>query len=147
MLEELAELGLMEYDAHGGFFCGWGLAVFGGLGRMLTVSDLLLVPGSSIDFFAVINIGKGEQFTSGFVGANPNSKIPAAVDFGTGGAPIRLFESASIVLYLAEKYGRFLPTDLHKRTEVMNFVFWQMAGQGLVLRGRRESVVGIVRLT
>jgi len=78
-----------------------------------------------------INIGKGDQFTSGFVGVNPNSKIPAAVDRdGPGGSPINLFESGSIVLYLAEKYQRFIPSDPRLRAEVMNWVFWQMGGQG-----------------
>jgi len=78
-----------------------------------------------------INIGKGEQFTSGFVDVNPNSKIPAAVDRdGPDGKPINLFESASIVLYLAEKYHRFIPTDPRLKAEVFNWVFWQMGGQG-----------------
>lgn len=80
---------------------------------------------------AVINIGKGDQFTSGFVAVNPNSKIPCALDKdGPGGQPIMLFESASIMLYLAEKYQRFIPTDFRLRTEVMNWLFWQMGGQG-----------------
>ena len=82
-------------------------------------------------FYVVINIGAGDQFTSGFVEINPNSKIPAALDKdGPGGQPIRLFESGSIVMYLAEKYKRFLPTDFRVKTEVMHWVFWQMAGQG-----------------
>jgi GST-like protein len=68
----------------------------------------------------VIHIGKGDQFISGFVRVNPNSKIPAAVDNdGPNGKPIHLFESASIVLYLADKYKRFIPTDFGLRTEVM----------------------------
>ncbi len=81
---------------------------------------------------AGINIGKGEQFTSGFVAINPNSKIPAAIDYSpkSGGKPVRLFESASIVLYLAEKYGRFMPQDPDLKTEVMNWVMVQMASQG-----------------
>eukprot|EP01041_Mallomonas_annulata_P009536 gene9537-19830_t len=85
-----------------------------------------------IDYDAhVINIGKGDQFTSGFVSINPNSKIPAAVDKdGPGGQSITLFESASIVMYLAEKYNRFMPTDPRKRIEAMHWIFWQMAGQG-----------------
>ncbi len=81
--------------------------------------------------FLAINIGSGEQFNSGFVDINPNSKIPAALDKdGPGGQPIRLFESGSIVLYLAEKYNRFLPSNPAHKIEVMNWVFWQMGGQG-----------------
>jgi GST-like protein len=79
----------------------------------------------------VINIGSGDQFNSGFVSVNPNSKIPSALDKdGPDGKPIHLFESASILLYLAEKYNKFLPTDKRHKTEVMNWLFWQMAGQG-----------------
>ncbi len=85
----------------------------------------------SILFLLVINIGSGDQFTSGFVSVNPNSKIPAMVDKeGPDGQPINLFESGSIVLYLAEKHGRFIPKDPRLRFEAMNWVFWQMGGQG-----------------
>jgi GSH-dependent disulfide-bond oxidoreductase len=80
----------------------------------------------------VINIGKGEQFTSGFVAVNPNSKIPALVDKEgpNNSGPINVFESASIILYLAEKYNRFFSTDLRQRTEILNWIFWQMGGLG-----------------
>lgn len=79
----------------------------------------------------VINIMAGDQFSSGFVSVTPNSKIPAAVDYdGPGGQTVRLTESASIVLYLAKKHGRFFPADPLLQVEVMNWVFWQMAGQG-----------------
>lgn len=81
------------------------------------------------DAFA-IGLG-GAQFGSGFVGVNPNSKIPAAVDYDTpDGKPLELFESGSIVLYLAEKFKKFLPSDFRGRAECMNWAFWQMAGQG-----------------
>ncbi len=70
-----------------------------------------------------IDIGKGDQFGSGFVGVNPNSKIPALMDHGAG---IRLFESGSILLYLAEKFGAFLPADPAGRAETLNWLFWQM---------------------
>jgi len=85
-----------------------------------------------VDYDAyTINIGAGDQFTSGFVEVNPNSKIPALVDKeGPDGKPINLFESGSIVLYLAEKYKKFLPSSPALRYEVMNWVFWQMGGQG-----------------
>lgn len=79
----------------------------------------------------VINIGVGDQFTSGFVAVNPNSKIPAAVDLnGPGGKAVDLFESASIMLYFAEKTGRFIPSDPATRAECMNWLFWQMGGLG-----------------
>ena len=73
----------------------------------------------------LISIGKGDQFGSGFVDINPNSKIPALVDY-SGDAPLRVFESGSILVHLAEKFGVFLPTDLAARTECMNWLFWQM---------------------
>ena len=73
----------------------------------------------------LISIGKGDQFGSGFVDINPNSKIPALVDY-SGDAPLRVFESGSILVHLAEKFRAFLPTDLAARTECMNWLFWQM---------------------
>ncbi len=73
----------------------------------------------------LIDIGKGDQFGSGFVGVNPNSKIPALMDH-SGAKPRRVFESGSILLYLAEKFGAFLPSDPDKRTEAINWLFWQM---------------------
>ena len=73
----------------------------------------------------LISIGKGDQFGSGFVEINPNSKIPALVD-NSGNAPLRVFESGSILVHLAEKFGAFLPTDLAARTECVNWLFWQM---------------------
>jgi GST-like protein len=73
----------------------------------------------------LIKIGEGDQFGSGFVEVNPNSKIPALVD-RSGPVPIRVFESGSILLYLAEKFGAFLPTDTAPRTECLSWLFWQM---------------------
>ena len=73
----------------------------------------------------LISIGKGDQFGSGFVDINPNSKIPALVDY-SGDAPLCVFESGSILVHLAEKFGAFLPSDLAARTECMNWLFWQM---------------------
>ncbi|MEO0413067.1 MAG: glutathione-dependent disulfide-bond oxidoreductase [Pseudomonadota bacterium] len=72
-----------------------------------------------------VSILEGEQFTSGFVGVNPNSKIPALMDH-SGDTPIRLFESASMMLHLAEKFGVFLPEDPAGRAETLNWLFWQM---------------------
>lgn len=73
----------------------------------------------------LINISEGEQFSSGFVAANPNSKIPALIDHSTD-PPTRVFESGSILLYLAEKFGQFLPSNHQARTEALNWLFWQM---------------------
>ena len=71
-----------------------------------------------------IKIGEGDQFGSDFVAINPNSKIPAMLD-QSGDQAIRVFESANILLYLAEKFGKLIPTDPAKRTEVLNWLFWQ----------------------
>ena len=71
-----------------------------------------------------IKIGDGDQFGSDFVAINPNSKIPAMLD-QSGDQAIRVFESANILLYLAEKFGQLIPTDPAKRTEVLNWLFWQ----------------------
>ena len=73
----------------------------------------------------LIRIGEGDQFGSGFVDINPNSKIPAMVD-RSGPEPIRIFESGSILVYLAEKFGAFLPTEQPARAETLSWLFWQM---------------------
>ena len=70
-----------------------------------------------------IDIGEGDQFGSDFVSINPNSKIPALLD-QSGDQPVRVFESASILLYLADKFGKLIPQDFEKRTEVLNWLFW-----------------------
>ena len=80
--------------------------------------------GAEYDAYT-IRIQDGDQFGSGFVGINPNSKIPALIDYGTE-EPTRVFESASILMYLAEKFGAFLPTNGKARTETLNWLFWQM---------------------
>ena len=74
----------------------------------------------------IIRIGDGDQFGSGFVDINPNSKIPALVDYSHS-RPIKVFESGSILLYLAEKFNHFLPTDFESRVECQNWLFWQMS--------------------
>ena len=79
----------------------------------------------------LIRIGDGDQFSSGFVEINPNSKIPAMVDRSLD-PPIRLFESGSMLVYLAEKFGAFLPTDRRKRAETMNWLMWQMGSAPFV---------------
>jgi GST-like protein len=81
-------------------------------------------PGAEYDAW-LIKIGDGDQFGSGFVAVNPNSKIPALLD-RSGPKPIRVFESGSILLYLAEKFGAFLPKAIAARTETLNWLFWQM---------------------
>jgi len=73
----------------------------------------------------LIRINDGDQFGSGFVGVNPNSKIPALMDYSEP-KPIRVFESGSILVYLAEKFGEFLPTERAARTEALSWLFWQM---------------------
>ena len=79
-----------------------------------------------------VNIGKGDQFTDGFLRIGPNNRMPAMVDNepADGGPPISVFESGAIMLYLAEKAGRFLPTDIRGKYEVTQWVIWQMANQG-----------------
>ncbi|MBV8522233.1 MAG: glutathione-dependent disulfide-bond oxidoreductase [Acetobacteraceae bacterium] len=97
-------------------------------GQKVTImlEELLALGHAGAEYDAwLINIGEGEQFGSGFVAVNPNSKIPALLD-RSGPKPIRVFESGSILLYLAEKFGAFLPKDLAARTECLNWLFWQM---------------------
>ncbi len=79
-----------------------------------------------------VNIGKGEQFAADFLAVAPNNRIPAIVDTAPAdaGAPIPVFESGAILQYLAEKTGKFLPHDVRGRVEVMQWLFWQMAGLG-----------------
>jgi GSH-dependent disulfide-bond oxidoreductase len=90
------------------------------------LEELLALGHSGAEYDAwLIDIDKGDQFGSGFVAVNPNSKIPALMD-RTGPEPIRVFESGSILLYLAEKFGALLPKDLKTRTECLSWLFWQM---------------------
>ncbi|CAM4176061.1 glutathione-dependent disulfide-bond oxidoreductase [Vibrio agarivorans] len=95
-------------------------------GQKVTImfEELLAAGVDAAEYDAhIIKIGDSDQFSSGFVDVNPNSKIPALVDH-TGDTAIRVFESGNILLYLAEKFGHFLPTDLAQKTEVMNWLFW-----------------------
>lgn len=92
----------------------------------IMLEELLALGKADAEYDAwLIRIGDGDQFGSGFVGVNPNSKIPALLD-RSGPEPIRVFESGSILLYLAEKFGAFMPTDIAGRTEALNWLFWQM---------------------
>ncbi|MEQ6916192.1 glutathione-dependent disulfide-bond oxidoreductase [Halomonas aquatica] len=104
----------------------YSLATPNGVKVTILLEELLALGHQEAEYDAwLIRIGEGDQFSSGFVEANPNSKIPALVDHG-GDAPQRVFESGSILLYLAEKFGAFLPQDLGARTETLNWLFWQM---------------------
>ncbi len=82
------------------------------------------IAGAEYDAY-LINIGEGQQFSSGFVAINPNSKIPALLDRSTA-KPTRVFESGAILVYLAEKFGKFMPTDPTQRAECLSWLFWQM---------------------
>jgi len=79
-----------------------------------------------------VNIGRGEQFAADFLRISPNNRIPALVDHqpADGGEPLSVFESGAILLYLAEKTGQFLPQGLRERTQVLEWLFWQMGGLG-----------------
>ena len=97
-------------------------------GQKVTImlEELLALGHKGAEYDAwLIKIGEGDQFSSGFVAANPNSKIPALVD-RSGPKPVRVFESGAILLYLAEKFGALVPTDSAKRAECMSWLFWQM---------------------
>lgn len=104
----------------------YSLATPNGVKVTILLEELLAAGYSGAEYDAwLIRIGEGDQFSSGFVAVNPNSKIPALLDRSVEPA-IRVFESGSILLYLAEKFGAFIPTDLAGRTETLNWLFWQM---------------------
>ena len=97
-------------------------------GQKVTImlEELLALGHTGAEYDAwLIKIGDGDQFGSGFVAINPNSKIPALLD-RSGATPIRVFESGAILMHLAEKFGAFLPTDPAKRAETLSWLFWQM---------------------
>ncbi len=104
----------------------YSLATPNGVKVTIMLEELLEAGHKDADYDAwLINISEGAQFSSGYVEANPNSKIPVLVDHGTA-EPTRVFESGSILLYLAEKFGAFLPKEARQRTEAMSWLFWQM---------------------
>ncbi|MGM3193204.1 glutathione-dependent disulfide-bond oxidoreductase [Dickeya dadantii subsp. dieffenbachiae] len=104
----------------------YSLATPNGQKVTILLEELLALGHSGAEYDAwLIRIGNGDQFSSGFVAANPNSKIPALVDH-SGPQPIRVFESGAILLYLAEKFGELLPTDAAERAECLSWLFWQM---------------------
>jgi len=104
----------------------YSLATPNGVKVTVLLEELLALGKKEAEYDAwLINIGEGDQFGSGFVAINPNSKIPALVDHGTS-PPTRVFESGAILVYLAEKFGAFLPTEPSARAECMSWLFWQM---------------------
>ncbi len=104
----------------------YSLGTPNGVKVTIMLEELLELGFAEADYDAwLIDISEGDQFSSGFVEINPNSKIPALMD-RTGDQPVRVFESASILMHLAEKFGVLLPKGGAARTEVMNWVFWQM---------------------
>jgi GST-like protein len=104
----------------------YSLATPNGVKVTVMLEELLALGHSGAEYDAwPIRISDGDQFGSGFVAVNPNSKIPALVD-RSGAAPIRVFESGAILVYLAEKFGAFLPTEPAARAECLSWLFWQM---------------------
>jgi len=104
----------------------YSLATPNGVKVTVMLEELLAAGHAGAEYDAwLININEGDQFGSGFVGVNPNSKIPALMDHTTD-PPTRVFESGAILLYLAEKFGAFLPTEPRARTEALSWLFWQM---------------------
>ncbi|EKU59572.1 glutathione S-transferase, N-terminal domain protein [Acinetobacter sp. WC-323] len=104
----------------------YSLATPNGQKVTILLEELLALGYVGAEYDAwLIKIGEGQQFGSGFVEINPNSKIPALVDHSQN-PPLRVFESGSILLYLAEKFKAFIPTDIAARTECLNWLFWQM---------------------
>ena len=104
----------------------YSLATPNGVKVTVMLEELLELGHSGAEYDAwLIRINEGDQFGSGFVSANPNSKIPALMD-RSGAKPIRVFESGAVLLYLAEKFGAFLPTSAAERAECLSWLFWQM---------------------
>ncbi|MEL6708772.1 MAG: glutathione-dependent disulfide-bond oxidoreductase [Pseudomonadota bacterium] len=112
----------------------YSLATPNGVKATVMLEELLEAGHTGAEYDAyTVNIGDGVQFTSGFVGVNPNSKIPALLD-KSGDTPFRVFESGAILVHLAEKFGAFLPTDPAARAEVLSWVFFQV-GTGPFIGG------------
>ncbi len=110
----------------------YSLATPNGVKANIIFEELLEAGHSGAEYDAwLINIGEGDQFTSGFVGINPNSKIPAMVD-RSGSEPVRVFESGAILMHMAEKFGMFLPTDAAARAEVLSWLFWQVGSAAFI---------------
>ena len=118
----------------------YSLATPNGQKVTIMLEELLALGNKGAEYDAwLIRINEGDQFGSGFVAINPNSKIPALLD-RSGPKPIRVFESGAILLYLAEKFGAFLPTETGARAECLSWLFWQM-GIGPLSRRRLRSLL------
>lgn len=110
----------------------YSLATPNGVKATIMLEELLELGIREAEYDAwLIRINEGDQFSSGFVDVNPNSKIPAMWDYSQEPA-VRVFESGSILLYLAEKFGKFIPADIAGRTQVLNWLFWQMGSAPFV---------------
>jgi GST-like protein len=110
----------------------YSLGTPNGVKVTIMLEELLAKGHAGAEYDAwLVNIGDGSQFSSGFVSANPNSKIPALMDHSNG-EPIRVFESGAILLYLAEKFGEFVPKEGPARAECLSWLFWQMGATPLV---------------
>lgn len=104
----------------------YSLATPNGVKVTVMLEELLALGHTGAEYDAwLIRINEGEQFSSGFVAANPNSKIPVLVD-RSGAEPVRVFESGAILMHLAERFGAFLPTERAARAECLSWLFWQM---------------------
>jgi len=104
----------------------YSLGTPNGVKVTIMIEELLALGHKGAEYDAwLIRIGDGDQFSSGFVAINPNSKIPALLD-RSGPKPIRVFETGAILMYLAEKFGEFLPTEVSQRAECLSWLFWQM---------------------
>ena len=120
----------------------YSLGTPNGVKVTIMLEELLALGHADAEYDAwLIKITDGDQFGSGFVAVNPNSKIPALLD-RSGPDPVRVFESGSILLYLAEKFGAFLPRDMAGRTETLNWLFWQM-GSAPYLAGDDYTIADI----
>ena len=104
----------------------YSLATPNGVKANIIFEELLEAGHADAEYDAwIVNIGEGEQFTSGFVGVNPNSKIPALMDY-SGDTEVRVFESGAILMHMAEKFGMFLPPSGPMRAETLSWLFWQI---------------------
>ncbi len=105
----------------------YSLATPNGVKVTVMLEELLALGHAGAEYDAwLIRINEGDQFSSGFVAVNPNSKIPALLDRSNPDKPIRVFESGAILLHLANKFGAFLPTDASEKAECLSWLFWQM---------------------
>ncbi|MEI7949501.1 MAG: glutathione-dependent disulfide-bond oxidoreductase [Gammaproteobacteria bacterium] len=110
----------------------YSLGTPNGVKVTIMLEELLALGHSGAEYDAwFINIGKGDQFGSGFVDINPNAKIPAMLD-RSGATPIRIFESGAILMHLAEKFGELLPREVGARAECLSWLFWQMGSAPFV---------------